>query len=196
MGEDLVETLTPTVAKLTLYDYERFPEDGQRHEIIDGVEVVTAQPVLRHQRVLRRLVRAVDTAAESKDDGGEMFFAPTGVILSPHDIVEPDLLYVSGARQAILEPKYVHGAPDLVAEVLSPSSRRTDETLKKARYELFGAFELWILDPDRDVIRVYRRERVGGGFGQPIELSAERDEVLTTPLLPALSLRLAELLAR
>ena len=99
MGEATVQTLTPT-AKLTLYDYERFPEDGQRHEIIDGVEVVTAQPVLRHQRVLRRLVIAVDTAAESKDDGGEMFFAPTGVILSPHDIVEPDLLYVSGARSS------------------------------------------------------------------------------------------------
>ena len=195
MGEATVQTLTPT-AKLTLYDYERFPEDGQRHEIIDGVEVVTAQPVLRHQRVLRRLVRAVDTAVESKDDGGEMFFAPTGVILSPHDIVEPDLLYVSGARQAILEPKYVHGAPDLVAEVLSPSSRRTDETLKKARYELFGAIELWIVDPDADVVRVYRRERVGSGFGHPVELSAERDDVLTTPLLPALSLRLADLFAR
>jgi len=195
MGDAHVETLTPSVAKLTLYDYERFPEDGQRHEIIDGLEVVTAQPVLRHQRVLGRLYKRVDAASEAQNDGGEVFFAPAGVILSPHDIVEPDLLYVSGARRAIME-RYVHGAPDMVAEVLSPSSRRTDESLKKARYELFGVIELWIVDPDADVIRVYRRERIGGRFGQPIELSAERDDVLTTSLLPALSVRLVELFAR
>lgn len=195
MGNAHVETLTPSAAKLTLYDYERFLEDGQRHEIIDGVEVVTAQPVLRHQRVLGRLYIAVNEVVLAHADGGEVFFAPAGVILSPHDIVEPDLLYVSGARRAIME-KYVHGAPDIVAEVLSPSSRRTDESLKKARYELFGVVELWIVDPDADVIRVYRRERVGGGFGQPIELGVERDDVLATPLLPALSVRLVELFAR
>jgi Uma2 family endonuclease len=195
MGDAHVETLTPSAIKLTLYDYERFPEDGQRHEILDGVEVVTAQPVLRHQRVLGRLYKVVDAAAEAQDDGGEVFFAPAGVILSPHDIVEPDLLYVSGARRGIME-KYVHGAPDIVAEVLSPSSRRTDEGRKKARYELFGVFELWIVDPDADVIRVYRRERVGGRFAQPLELSAEREELLTTPLLSALSVRLVDLFAR
>jgi len=195
MGDAPVEMLTPSAAKLTLYDYERFPEDGQRHEIIDGVEVVSPSPVLRHQRVLRRLFTAVNVAVEAQDDGGEVFFAPAGVILSPHDIVEPDLLYVSGARRGIME-KYVHGAPDIVAEVLSPSSRRTDEGLKKARYELFGVFELWIVDPDADVIRVYRRERVGGRFGRPVELSGERDEVLTTALLPALTVRLDELFAR
>jgi Uma2 family endonuclease len=195
MGEANVQTVTPA-AKLTLYDYERFPEDGRRHEVIDGVEVVSPPPVLRHQRVLRRLFKAVDVAAEAQNDGSEVFFAPAGVILSPHDIVEPDLFYVSAARSAILESRYVHGAPDLVVEVLSPSTRRTDETLKKARYELFGAFELWIVDPDADVIRLYRRERVGGGFGQVIELSAERDDMITTPLLPALSLGLADLFAR
>ena len=195
MGDAHVEMLTPSAIKLTLYDYERFPEDGQRHEILDGVEVVTAQPVLRHQRVLGRLYKVVDAAAEAQDDGGEVFFAPAGVILSPHDMVEPDLLYISGARRGIME-KYVHGAPDIVAEVLSPSTRRIDEGLKKARYELFGVFELWIVDPDADVIRVYRREGVGGRFAQPLELSAERDELLTTPLLPALSVRLVDLFAR
>ena len=184
---------TATARELTLEDYEAFPEDGRRHEIVDGVEVVTAQPALRHQRVLRRLFLLVNAAVEAQADGGEAFFAPAGVILSPRDVVEPDLLYVSGARREILD-RYVHGAPDLVVEVLSPSSRRTDEKLKKGRYELFGVVELWIADPEIDVVRVYRRDGgEAGGFGRPTELSAERDDILTTPLLPALSVRVASL---
>jgi Uma2 family endonuclease len=114
------------------------------------------------------------------------------VILSEHDVLQPDLLWVSPARSALLQ-RWVHGAPDLAVEVLSPSSRRTDELRKRQRYELFGVTELWIVDPDVEAVRVYCRQGGNAGFDRPVQLSAERDDLLTTPLLPALQLRVATL---
>jgi hypothetical protein len=78
-------------------------------------------------------------------------------------------------------------------EILSPSSVRTDELRKRQRYEVFGVAELWIVDPESEVVRVYRRE--GEGFGRPLQLSAERGERLESALLPALSLPLPGLFA-
>lgn len=180
-------------AKLTYKDYETFPDDGQRHELIDGEHVVTPAPELGHQQVLRRLFLAVNAALEA-GPGGELIFAPMDVILSDHDVLQPDLLWVSPERSALLQ-RWVHGAPDLAVEVLSPSSRHTDELRKRQRYELFGVTELWIVDPDVEAVRVYRREAGVEGFDRPYQLGAERGDRLTTPLLPALSLPIASLFA-
>ena len=179
--------------KLTVEDYELFPDDGRRHELIDGQHVVTAAPVVHHQRVLGRLHVAVYAIVETAA-AGEVFVAPVDVVLSPHDVVQPDLLFVSSARSGIVDRR-VEGAPDLAAEVLSPSSRRIDEVLKRRRYEALGVAELWILDPVIDVVRVYRREDEGG-FARPVELSAERGDRLETPLLPGLSVDLQRLFRR
>jgi Uma2 family endonuclease len=182
-----------TKAKLTYKDYEQFPDDGQRHELIDGEHVVTPAPELGHQQVLRRLFLAVNGAVEA-GPGGELIFAPMDVILSDHDVLQPDLLWVSPARSALLQ-RWVHGAPDLAVEVLSPSSRRTDELRKRRRYELFGVTELWIVDPDVEVVRVYRRPPGAEVFERPVQLAAERSDLLTTPMLPSLSLPVASLFA-
>src|SRR6185503_1310567 len=149
-------------------------------------------PNVQHQRVLRRLnQRLVQFAGDH--DLGEVFFAPLDVLFSRHDVVEPDLLFVSKARAAILGTANVQGAPDLLVEVLSPSNRRHDEVRKRALYERGEVAEYWIVDPEAETVKVLRRE--GAGYGRPQLVSLHDGDVLTTPLLPGLEIPLAALFA-
>ena len=186
-------TMPQASFKLGLEDYDLFPDDGQRHELIDGEHVVTAAPNSRHQRVVMRLGTALNTYAEAYRMA-VVLPAPTDVILSPHDVVQPDLLLVTVGRRDIVRNR-VEGPPDLAIEVLSPSSRRIDEVLKRRAYERCGVAELWILDPDVERVRVYRRSEDGGPFSRAVELAAEHGDVLETPLLPGFRITAAELFA-
>ena len=113
--------------------------------------------------------------------------------MSKFDIVEPDLLYVSIERAAeVVTPQHVRGVPDIVVEIASPGTRKRDETIKRRLYERAGVSEYWIVDPETDVVRIYRRTKEG--FERAIELSREASDVLTTPLLPGLALSLTRLL--
>jgi Uma2 family endonuclease len=177
--------------KLTYDDFVLFPDDGKRHELIDGEHFVTPSPSTRHQRILGRLHLHIGSWLETHPVG-EVFFAPYDVVFTDIDVVEPDLLYFSNARAAeVITPKHARGAPELVVEVASPGTRRRDETLKRRLYEREGVSEYWVVDPDVDVIRVYRRE--GDLFGRAVELTRERDDVLTTPLLPGLEFLLGRI---
>lgn len=176
--------------KLGLEDYELFPDDGQRHELIDGEHVVTPAPTTRHQSIVMRLGTALYGFATPRRLA-MVLPAPADVILSPHDVVQPDLLLVAVDRLDIVRNR-VEGPPDLAIEILSPSSRRTDEVLKRRAYERWGLAELWIVDPDVERVRVDRLE-AERRFGRARELSAEHGEVLETPLLPGFSMTLAEL---
>jgi Uma2 family endonuclease len=120
-----------------------------------------------------------------------VFVAPFDVIFTRYDVVEPDVLYLSHERAAEILRDYVHGAPDVVVEIGSVSTRRRDETIKRNLYERDGVIEYWIVDPEIDVVRVYRRR--GDRFDRPVELSREAGDVLTTPVLPQLELPLARI---
>jgi Uma2 family endonuclease len=88
---------------------------------------------------------------------GRVFYAPSDVVFSEHDVVEPDLFYLSNERATqVLTAANVKGAPDLVIEIGSPSTRQRDETIKRHLYERSGVSEYWVIDPDIDVVRVYR----------------------------------------
>ena len=178
-------------ARLTYDDFALFPDDGKRHELIDGEHYVSPSPNIRHQRISITLVLLIGNWLEDHPLG-QLFTAPSDVVLSDFDVVEPDLLYVSNARAAaLLTPANVQGAPDLVIEIGSPSTRKRDETIKRHLYERAGVSEYWVVDPDTDVVRVYRRD--GDMFGRAIELTREAGDVLTTPLLPGLELPLARI---
>src|SRR5262245_27484178 len=177
----------PTGVKLTWDDYVLFPEDGMRHELIDGEHYVTPAPFLRHQEIVGRLHLAIGMFLMTNPIG-RVFVAPLDVILSNFDVVEPDLLYVSNERAPELLKDWVRGAPDLVIEVGSESTRKRDETIKRALYERAGVVEYWIVDPEIDVVRIYRR--VDARFGRPVELSRRADDVLTTDLLSGLEIAL------
>jgi Uma2 family endonuclease len=187
-GKDSMKPAGPGV-KLTYDDFVLFPDDGQRHELIDGEHYVTPTPVLKHQRIVGNVFFLIRSHLEMHRLG-EVFGAPLDVIFSKFDVVEPDVLYVSSERAKEIFGQWVHGAPDLVVEVGSPSTRKRDETIKRRLYERWGVPEYWVVDPELDVVRVYRRE--GDRFERPLELSLEANDVLTTPLLPGLEMPLAQ----
>ena len=157
--------------KLTWNDYLDFPEDGRRHEIVDGDHYVTASPALTHQRVSKHVHFQLYEQIE-RQGMGEVFAAPTAVQLSDFDVVEPDLLVVLAQHDGLLKETRVAGPPDLVVEILSPSSRRLDRKIKLALYQRAGVHEYWIIDPVEQEVEKYRRRgnllvRVGV-FGERI----------------------------
>jgi Uma2 family endonuclease len=176
--------------KLTYEDYERIPDDGLRHEILDGEHYVSPSPVPRHQRVSVALTLRFGAYLE-EHTLGEVLTAPCDVILSPYDIAQPDLLFISNERSGIITEKNVQGAPDLLVEILSDGTRKRDEGLKRDLYERFGVKEYWLVDPVRQTVLVYRRE--GDRFHRAGRFSAAAGDVLTTPLLPGLEIALAKI---
>lgn len=175
--------------KLTYDDYVLFPEDGQRHELIDGEHYVTPTPNLRHQAIATNLTGMIWSFLQ-REPIGRVYSAPLDVIFSHFDVVEPDVLYISHERFAQLEPsQWVKGAPNLVVEIGSPSTRKRDETIKRRLYERFGVDEYWVIDPELDTVKVYRRQNER--YERTAELSLEHGDVLTTALLPDLTLPLS-----
>jgi Uma2 family endonuclease len=189
-AQDDVNQPAAPYRKLTYRDYVRFPDDGRRHELIDGEHYVTPSPILRHQKISGRLEFALQSYVRERGMG-HVFHAPLDVILSDSDVVDPDILYVSEERAAILQD-WVRGAPDLVVEILSPATRKTDESVKRHLYDRVGVREYWIVDPELELVKVHRREE-NGSFPRVAEISRETRDELTSPLLPGFMLPLDEL---
>jgi Putative restriction endonuclease len=161
-GSDPMASTAHSDRRLTHDDFLLFPEgDGLRHEIIDGVHYVTAAPNLRHRDLM------------------------------VHDIVEPDLVFVAADQLAIMAEKNIQGAPAIVVEVVSTSTRRRDERIKKELFDRGGVREYWIVDPDRSRVIVHRRN--SAGFDARTHHAPADDAVLTSPLLPGFSLSIPEL---
>jgi Uma2 family endonuclease len=176
LGGDVRKT---TAVKLTYDDLVLFPDDGLRHELIDGVHYVTPPPNRRHQQILGRLYLSLGSWLETHP-AGEALLAPFDVVFTQHDVVEPDLLFVLREHEASkLIEKHALGA-DLVVEVASPGTRRRDATIKRELYQRSGVREYWIVEPDHSLVRVYRLD--GTTFAPPFELSGDRADMLTTPL--------------
>jgi Uma2 family endonuclease len=180
-----------TSTKWTYEDLLLIPEDGLRHEIIDGEHYVNASPILRHQQVSYRLVLAIGIYLE-QHPLGELLFAPLDIVFSQHDVVEPDLMFISNERREIMTVKNIQGAPDLLVEILSQSNRRYDELTKHSLYERTGVGEYWIVDPARNIVRVFRRN-AAGRYERAAELST--GDALTSPLFPTLEIRLDRIFA-
>ena len=178
--------------RLTYDDFVLFPDDGKRHEIIDGEHYVTPSPNVRHQRLVGRLLYEIELYLRANPRVGEVFPAPLDVLLSPFDIVEPDLFVVTGDQAGILTEKNVQGPPALVIEVLSKSTRKRDAQTKRRLFERSGVREYWLVDPELDAVQVFR-PTPEGRLARVVELTAEDGDVLSTPLLPGCQIDLREL---
>ncbi len=176
---------------MTYEDLLLLPEDGLRHEIIDGEHYVNASPITKHQRVSYRLILAIGNYLE-EHQVGVLFHAPFDVVFSRYDVVEPDLIFISNERREILTTKNIQGSPDLLIEILSDSNRKYDEVTKRALYERTGVPEYWIIDPVADDVRIFRRN-ASGRYERAVELSG--DDTLTSPLFPGLEIRLDRIFA-
>ena len=137
--------------KLTYADYLALPGD-ERYELHDEELVLLESPSEPHQRVIKNLTRHL--LAVEERDLGRIYFAPFDVILSDTEIVQPDLMFISQERAEIITHANVQGAPDLVVEILSPSTANRDWTRKREMYARHGVKELWIVDPDAGIVWV------------------------------------------
>ena len=174
----------PESLRFTYEDYLLLPED-RRYEIVDGELFLTPAPTPYHQTVAKRLGFLLDSYVEG-GHLGEVFIAPCDVVLSRFDVLQPDVFFISAKRLSIIGEKYISEAPDLVVEVLSPSTADRDQVAKAKQYARFGVSEMWIADPRARTIEVFvnssegfRREAVYGGA-----------DVLRTPILPGLAIPL------
>src|SRR5262245_6345915 len=152
---------TPEDTRLTYDDFVLFPDDGKRHEIIDGVHFVTPSPTLRHQVLVGRLYYDIEGYLRAPPGLGRVFLARLDVVITKWDVVKPDLLFVGSDQSGILTDKNVQGAPALVIEVLSPGTRKTDEHIKRQLFERGGVREYWLVDPELALVKVYRRQADG-----------------------------------
>ena len=153
--------------QITWNDVQELPDDGNRYEAIDGELYVTPAPSIRHQRIAKRLLYALAAILEAPGLG-ELFFAPTGVEFpATAEGVQPDLLFVSNDRRGILADAWIQGAPDLVIEILSPTTARRDRGVKRKLYERQGVTEYWIIDPDARAVEVWTFEGRPGAESSP-----------------------------
>jgi Uma2 family endonuclease len=189
-GSDQIKPAHPGV-KLTYDDFLHLPDDGRRHELIDGEHYVTPAPIRKHQAIVMNLGSLIWIYLQQHPIG-RVFGSPLDVILSDFDVVEPDLSFITHQRMREIEPSsWIKGAPNLVVEIVSPNTRKRDETIKRRLYERFGIDEYWVIDPELDTIKVYRR--TADRYERTAELSVENGDVLTTSLLPGLDLPLAKI---
>lgn len=134
-----------TERRFTYQDLLHLPADGRRYEVLDGALEVNAAPNTAHQRTVLNLA-AIIHAYVRAHRLGEVFVAPYDVLLADSTVVEPDLVFVSSARAAIILPAHIQGVPDLVVEVLSPSTARVDLQVKWQLYARFGVPHYWVFD--------------------------------------------------
>ena len=180
-------------ARIKEWTYEEFmtlPEEGPyRFEIIDGELFMTPSPTPRHQKICGNLFLSIGTFLRS-NPLGEVFAAPCDVVFSrtPLQVADPDLVFVSKAHAFIVTEKNIQGVPDLLVEVLSPSTAANDRLVKLSLYERSGVPEYWIVDPEAETIQVFRLS--DGRYGIPLDI--RKGETLDSPLLPGLSIPLSK----
>ncbi len=133
--------------KLTYSDYAKLPhETGYTIQLIDGCIVRDPSTTFMHQRVSSRLLYILMTYFQELDPKGEVFPAPLDIFLNEHTVVQPDILYLPSTRPAIKNP--VDSLPELVVEITSPSTAKTDRIQKLNSYLKAGIPHYWIVDPD------------------------------------------------
>ncbi len=176
--------------RLTYEDFCALPDDGKRYEILDGDLYMSPSPFTAHQVVVGNLHLILAHFVRNKQLG-RVFVAPYDVVLGQHNVVEPDLIYVSKANASIITKKNIQGSPDLLIEVLSESTQDRDLRDKRNIYARHDVPWYWIIDPEGP--RVMELKLMDRAFAVAAELSV--DASWTPGLFPQLTLNLPELIA-
>jgi Uma2 family endonuclease len=167
------------------------PDDGNRYEIIDGEVFVTAAPYVSHQQALANLYDIVRPHVRAHHLG-TVLFAPVGVVLEQLSGVQPDLLFVARARRSIIQTKGIFGPPDLVVEVLSPSTAARDRGRKRELYARTGVAHYWQVDLRKGTLTALRLH--DGAY--EIEAQVGPRGAFKPELFPGLAIRMVEVLRR
>ena len=175
--------------KFTYEDYKNLPEsETKRYELIEGELLMVPSPTFEHQDISANLVFALAKFVR-EHKLGKVLHAPLDVVLDDENVVQPDIIFISKARSQIIHKEAIKGAPDLVIEILSPSTRERDRTVKKKLYARAGVAEYWLVDLESETIEVLKLE--AAGF-ERVALYT-KDETLTSPVLPELLIPLREI---
>lgn len=140
--------------RLTYADYRALPDDGTRYELVEGELRIMPSPTTSHQTVVLNLAVKLKTFTKEKDLG-LVFVAPLDVQLSDDLCYQPDVLFVAKESKAQITEVDIQGAPDLVVEIVSPSSRRIDRKEKMGNYAKHGAREYWLVYPETIFVEVF-----------------------------------------
>ena len=169
---------------LTYREYCLIPDDGKRHEILEGIHHMTPAPRPPHQDTSKGLFTILFVYFE-KGRGGKVYYAPIDVILTDKDVVQPDLVVVMQLTQ--ISGRGIEGPPLLIVEILSPSNIEYDRRVKAKRYAELGVPHYWIADPDTRTLECYKNE--GGRY---VLCASGRDrETVTHPDFPGLNITLS-----
>lgn len=152
----------PEALKITYTDLQGLPQDmnNTRYELFEGVCVMTPSPSYRHQNAVANLFYHMSRYIRERKLG-KLLTAPCDVYFDETTVFEPDLLFISTEQMGIIGERRINGAPDLVIEVLSPTTEDRDRGYKQKRYAMEGVREYWLVDPEADVVEV-----LGGGPGE------------------------------
>lgn len=179
----------PSHRTFTYQDYLKTPDDI-RYQLIEGELIREPAPTVPHQSIAMNLSGILWNFAKSHGLG-RVLAAPTDVYLSETNVLQPDVLFVSSERTGIVTERCIHGAPDLVVEIASPSTARRDRGVQRELYARHGVAEYWLVDPVAETVEVLlltdRHFAIAGRYS--------RSDTLTTPTLPGLAVHLDEVFA-
>lgn len=172
---------------ITYEQYAQMPDDGNRYEIVDGVlELMTPSPSVRHQKILRKISTAFDN--NCKEDG-EFYFAPLDVIFTPDNVLQPDFIFILKENLNIITEHGVEGTPDIVGEILSPSTRKKDKADKFETYQRFRVKEYWVIDPETEIMEQF----VLTDNGYLLQKVYQEHETVHSSLLNCINISMAEI---
>lgn len=187
----MTEPHLPVPGPMTADEYLAMPEDdGRRFELLDGVLEEMTGANLKHQRVIGRLFVLLREALQVTGHG-EVLFAPFDVVLDDRTVLQPDLIFVRRENAGVLNPRNARGAPDLVIEVLSESTRRKDVIRKARLYARAGVVWYWTVDPEIDRVEFLRLE----GDAYAVAARGDAPGVVDAPGFPGVRIALADLFA-
>jgi Uma2 family endonuclease len=185
-----MSSVAPKLDLLTVEDYRATPE-GSRYQLVEGELIRAPAPNRFHQEIISNLHVLLSNHVRTHRLG-KVYFAPFDVYLGEHDVFQPDVIFVSKERHHIFTDDGAHGAPDLVIEIISPSSAQLDKKQKRRVYAQAGVKEMWLVDPILLQIHLYDFAR---DPAKPVRM-VDEDETFATPILPGLTLAAAEIFKR
>ncbi len=162
--------------KITYAEFREmdFPEDDtNRYELLDGELVQRNIPSIQHQRIVRNVFRKLDQFVMEKTLG-EVFFAPIALLVDDYNAPQPDVFFISNKTEQVMDEYVVMRPPELVIEVLSPSTMLDDRHRKRKLYERFGVKEYWLIDPQNKAIEVLT---ISNGQSEIFSFAAEKGTV-------------------
>jgi len=182
-----MQTATIEKKKYTYDDYLKTPED-KRYELIQGELIMTPSPVTYHQWLSKNILYELEKLVREKKIG-KVFDAPCDVYLDEENVLQPDILFISNERTAIIGEKNIQGAPDLVIEILSENTAYNDMVKKKKLYARFGVKEYWIVDPSEKTVEVFGNK----GKVFVLEKTYAQNDTLQATSIEGLKIKLSDI---